>query len=108
MPPLWDLPMLWRLSQPEEENFWKGQDVVMGEDLELGYPSPRVQLEEAGWQIPWMPVVEPAEEGSPLAPLGPGPMEVDSTEQVPGDGAMVGEATDSEETNSSLAHNSPS
>ena len=50
--------------------------------------------------------VEPAEEGSPLVPLEPGPMEVDSTKQVPGDGAAVGEATDSEETNYSLAHDS--
>ena len=50
--------------------------------------------------------VELAKEGSPLAPLGPGPMEVDGTEQAPGDGAAVGEATDSEETDSSLAHNS--
>ena len=100
--------MLWRLSQPEEENFWKGQDVVMGEDLELGYPPPRIQLEEAGWQIPWMPVVELAEEGSPLAPLGQGPMEVDGAELAPGDGATAGEAMDSEETDSLLAHNSSS
>ena len=52
--------------------------------------------------------MEPAEQGSPLAPLGPGPMEVDGTEQVPRDGAAVGEAADSEETDSSLAHNSQS
>ena len=62
----------------------------MGEDLELGHPPPGVQLEEAGQQIPWMPEVEPAEEGSPLAPLGPGPMEVDGAEQAPGDGAAGG------------------
>ena len=92
----------------EEEHFWKGQDVAMGEDLELGCPPPRVQLEEVGWQIPWMPVVEPAKEGSPLVPLGPGPMEVDGAEQALGNGAMVGEAADSKETDSSLAHNSPS
>ena len=69
--------MPWRLSHTEEENFWKGQDVATGEDLELGRPPPRVQLEEVGQKIPWMPEVEPAEEGSPLVPLGPGPMEVD-------------------------------
>ena len=51
--------------------------------------------------------MEPAEEGLPLVPLRPGPMEVDGAEQVPEDGAMVGEATD-EETNSSLAYASPS
>ena len=62
----------------------------MGKDLDLGRPPPRVQLEEVGQQIPWMPEVELAEEGSPLAPLGPGPMEVDGAEQAPGDGAMVG------------------
>ena len=102
MPPLRDLPMPWQLSPPQEANFWKGRDVVTGEDLELGRPPPRVQLEDVGWQIPWMPEVEPAEEGLPLAPLGPGPMEVDGTRQAPGDGAVVGEAVDSEETNSSL------
>ena len=49
----------------------------MGADLGLGCPPPRVQLEEVGWRIPWVQVEEPAEEGSPLLPLGPGPMEVD-------------------------------
>ena len=63
-------------------------------------------MEEAGWQIPWMLAVEPAEEGSPLAPLRPGPMEVDSAKQVLGGGAPAGEAANSEETNSSLAHDS--
>ena len=106
MPPLWDLPMPWRLGELEEKKFWWGQDVAMGRDLGLGRPPPGVQLEEAGWQIHWMPVAEPAEEGSPLAPLGPGPMEVDGTEQVPGDGAAEGEAVDSKETDSSLAHDS--
>ena len=90
----------------EEERFWWGQDVAMGADLELGCPPPRVQLEEVGWWITWMLVVEPAEEGSPLAPLGPGPMEVDSTEQALEGGAPVGEAVD-EETDSLLAHTSP-
>ena len=53
-----------------------------------------------------MAAVEPAKEGLPLAPLGPGPIEVDSAKQALEDGAMVGEAADSEETDSSLAHNS--
>ena len=79
----------------------------MGEELELGPPPPRIQLEEAGWWIPWGPLVEPAEEGSPLPPLGPGPVEVDGAKQVPEDGAMVGEAVD-EETDSLLGHPSPS
>ena len=89
-----------------------GEEVLVGsgrgngEGLGAGTSSPGVQLEEAGWQIPWMLAVEPAEEGSPLAPLGPGPMEVDGAEQAPGDGAAVGEAVDSEETDSSLAHDS--
>ena len=90
----------------EEKKFWRGQDVAMGRDLGLGRPPPGVQLEEVGWRIPWMLAVEPAEEGSPLAPLGPGPMEVDGTGQVPGDGTVAGEATDSEETDSSQAHGS--
>ena len=91
----------------EEENFWWERDVAMGEELELGPPLPRVQLEEVVQQIPWVPVEEPAEEGSPLLPLGPGPMEVDGAKQAPGDGAAVGEAAD-KETNSSLAHARPS
>ena len=45
--------------------------------------------------------MEPAKEGSPLAPLGPGPMEVDGTNQAPEDGAAVGGAMD-EETDSLL------
>ena len=52
MPPLWLLPMLWRLSVKEEEDFWWGRDLTMGEELELGSPPPRVQLEKAGQQIP--------------------------------------------------------
>ena len=97
--------MPWRLGELEEK-FWWGQHVARGGNLGLGRPPPGVQLEEAGWQIPWIPAAEPAEEGSALPPLGPGPMEVDSTEQVPGDGAVAGEATDSKETDSSLAYNS--
>ena len=99
MPPLWLLPMPQRMLKEQEEDFWHGWDLEMGEDLELGPPPPRVQLEEAGWQVPWGPEMEPAEEGSPLVPLGPGPMEVDVTEQALEDGAVVGEATD-EETDS--------
>ena len=82
--------MPWRLSAKEEEDFWWGWDLTMGEELELGPPPPRVQLEEVGQRIPWRLEVELAEEGSPLAPLWPGPMEVDSTEQALGDGAMAG------------------
>ena len=73
----------------------------MGEELELGPLSPTVLLEEAGQQILWGPVVEPAKEGPPLLSLGPGPIEVDGAEQVPEDGAAAGEATD-EETDSLL------
>ena len=78
-----------------------GWDLMTGEELELGCPPPRFQLEEVGEWIPWGLVVEPAEEGLPLAPPGAGPMEVDGTEQALKDGAVVGEATD-EETDSSL------
>ena len=107
MPPLCDLPMPWRLGESEEKKFWKRHNVAMGGDLGLGCPPPGVRLEKAGWRIPWIPALEPAEEGSPLPPLGPGPMEVDGTEQVPGYGDAVGEAVDSKATNSSLAHGSP-
>ena len=106
MSPLRLLPMPWRMSQTQEENFWRGQDLTTGEELELGPPPPRVQLEEVGPWIPWGPVEEPTKEGSPLPPLGPGPMEVDGGEQVPEDSASVGEAAD-KETDSSLAHTSP-
>ena len=51
-----------------------------------------IQLEEAGQRVPWGLVVEPAQEGPPLLPLGPGPMEVDGAEQAPEDGAMVEDA----------------
>ena len=52
MPPLHDLPMPWRRGESEEKKFWKGQNMAMGGDLGLGRPPPRVQLEEAGRQIP--------------------------------------------------------
>ena len=45
--------------------------------------------------------MEPAEEGPPLSPLGPWPMEVDGAKQELEDGAMVEEAVD-EETDSLL------
>ena len=90
MPPLRDLPMPWRLGELEEKKFWKGQNVATGGDLGLGRPPPGVRLEEAGRRIPWMPESEPAKEGSPLPPLGPGPMEVDGAEQAPGDGDAGG------------------
>ena len=38
--------------------------------------------------------MEPAQEGPPLSPLGPRPMEVDGTEQVPEDGAVLEDATE--------------
>ena len=71
----------------EEERFWWGQDVATGADLELGCFPPRVQLEEVGQWIPWMLAVELAKEDSPLAPLGPGPMEMDGAKQALEDGA---------------------
>ena len=74
MPLLRDLPMPWRLGESEEKKFWWGQNGVMGGDLGLGRPPPGVQLEEVGQRIPWMPPAELAKEGSPLPPLGPGPM----------------------------------
>ena len=81
--------MPWRLGESEEKKFWWGQDLVMGRDLGLGCPPPGVQLEEVGQcKSLGCQQVELAKEGSPLAPLGPGPMEVDGTEQAPGDGAM--------------------
>ena len=74
---------------------------MTGEDLGLGHPPPWVQLKKAGRRVPWGLVVEPAEEGSPLAPLGLGPMEVDDAEQAPENSTMVGEAAD-EVTDTSL------
>ena len=74
MPSLQLLPMPQRMSVAQEENFWQGRDMAMGEELELGYLPRTVQLEEAEQQIPWGPVVEPAEEGLPLPPLGLGAM----------------------------------
>ena len=77
-----------------------------GGGVGAGTSSPWDQLEKAGRRVCWGPEVEPAEEGSPLVPLGPGPMEVDDAEQALEDGAAAGEAAD-KETNSSLAHASP-
>ena len=48
MPPLQFVPMLQRMME-EEKAFWCGLDMVMGEELELGPPPPKFQLEEAGW-----------------------------------------------------------
>ena len=64
----------------------------MGEELELGPPPLTIQLEEAGWRVLWGPAVEPAQEGPPLSPLGPGPIEVDSAKQVPEDGGVAEDA----------------
>ena len=89
MPPLQLLPMPKRISRVQEETFWCGWDVVMGEELEMGPPPPTIQLEEAGQWVPWGPAVELAKEGPPLSPLGLGPMEVDGAKQAPEDGAMV-------------------
>ena len=60
MPHLQLLPEPQEMLVVQEENFWHGWDLEMGEDLELGAPPPTIQLEEAGQWIPWGPVVEPA------------------------------------------------
>ena len=52
-----------------------------------GPSSPKYQLEEADQWVPWEPELELAQEGPPLLPLGPGPMEVDGTELAPEYGA---------------------
>ena len=53
MPPLWLAPMLQRITREEEEEaLWRGLDVAMGEELELGPPPLTIQLEKAG---PWVP-----------------------------------------------------
>ena len=101
MPPLRLLLMPQRILVVQEEGFWHGWDVVMREELEMGHPPPSTQLEEVGQWVPWRLLVELAEVGPPLSPLGPGLMEVDGTEQALEDGATVGQAAD-KETNSSL------
>ena len=94
MPPLRQVLMLQRMSKEQEEAFWCGLDVAIGEELEMGPPPPTIQLEEAGWWVLWGLVVELAEEGLPLSPLGLGPMEVDGTKQVPEDGAAAEDSTE--------------
>ena len=84
------------MSKEQEEDFSQGWDLMMGKELEPGRPPLRVQLEEVGQQVSWGQAVEPANEGSPLAPLGAGPIEVDSAEQVPEDGTVAEEAADKE------------
>ena len=74
-------------------------DMVMGEELELGPLPLTVQLEEAGQRVPWGLVMELAQEGPLLSPLGLGLIKVDGTEQMPENGAIaedaVGEQVDS-------------
>ena len=40
-----------------------------GKVLELGVPPKDIQMEEVGEWVTWGPVIEPAPEGPPLAPL---------------------------------------
>ena len=42
MPLLWLMLMLQRIIKEEEEAFWYGLDVVMGEELELSLPPPNI------------------------------------------------------------------
>ena len=100
MAPLQLVPMLQRMMKEEEKAFWRGLDVVTGEELELGQPPPNVQLEEAGRRVPWGPAPELVQEGPPLLHLGPGPMEVDGAKQELEDGAPV-EDTMGEQVNTS-------
>ena len=60
MQPLRDLLLPWRLSNEEEQRFWRGRDVETGGDLGLGRPPPRVGLEEAGRRVQWRSALEPA------------------------------------------------
>ena len=72
-----------REEEEEEEAFWRRLDLEMGEELELGPPPLNVQLEEAGWWVPWGPELQPAQEGPPMSPLGLELMEVDGAKQAP-------------------------
>ena len=62
--------MPWQIMVEEEERFWHRQDLASGEALELGVPPKDIQIEEVGKRVMWGPVIEPALEGPPLAPLG--------------------------------------
>ena len=60
-----------------------------GEELELGPPSPNIQLEDTGQWVCWGLEVEPELECPPLLALRAEPMEVEEgTEQDQKDGAM--------------------
>ena len=61
--------MLQQITDKEEERFWLGQDLESSKVLELAIPPEDVQMEEVGEQVMWGPVIEPAPEGQPLAPL---------------------------------------
>ena len=97
MPHLQLVPMLQRMTKKEQEAFWCGLYVVMGEELELGPPCSYVQLEEVVRRVPWGPAVEPAQDGPPLSPLGLGPMEVDGAKHEPEDGTTAEDATGQQE-----------
>ena len=97
MPPLRLLPMPQRMLKEQEEDFWWGQDMAMGEELELGPPPPTVQLEEAGWQIPvGAGGGAGLRKARPCRLLGWGQWRWMALGRQPEDGAMVGEATDKE------------
>ena len=48
LPKLQLMPMPWQMTVEEEERFWRRQDLVSGEALELGIPPKDVQMEEVG------------------------------------------------------------
>ena len=51
LPPVWLMPMLQRMTGEEEEAFWGGLDLEMGEELELWIPPQDIWIEYIGWQI---------------------------------------------------------
>ena len=57
------------MMDEEEKCFWLRQDLESGMVLELGVPPKDVQMEEMSERVMLGPVIEPASEGPPLAPL---------------------------------------
>ena len=81
--------MLRQMMVKEEKCFWHRQDLASSKALELGVPPEDVQMEEVGEWVTWGPVIEPAPEGPPLAPLGEAPSEETGTTVKQEGGAMV-------------------
>ena len=82
--------MLQRMLGKEEDAFWHGLNLKMGEELELVVPPRDIQIEDIGQRVWWGPEPKLVQEGLPFLALGAEIIEVEGgTKQVQEDGTMV-------------------